>query len=45
MKSLFSASVPTIAMAQQSMGIVVSPPWEGRNVLPEKSSGFGSRPF
>ena len=41
MKSLFSASVLTIAMAQRSMAVVVSPPWEGRNDLPERSSGLG----
>ena len=35
----------TIAMAQQSMAIVVSPPWEGRSDLPERSSGLGGRPL
>jgi hypothetical protein len=45
MKPLFLASVLTVAMAQQSMAVVVSPPWEGRNDLPERSSSLGSRPL
>ena len=45
MESLCLASALTIAMAKQSVAIVVSPQWEGRNDLPERSSGLGGRPL